>query len=205
MQCGNETGNLHEFLFSAYLNPPHINDLVYLHLSSQLCNIGCETKQLWDGNIHEVCILQHSRRCSMAKNQVATYFFLSYTTIKTKLDLFFIRTFWSTALNLLLTSLCIPHTTPTKKTQSNISLLDRHHGQLDPHFSSFYLLNQRPHQLFTCYRPHHELFRARGKCSAPVFLQSGRKFRNGKRAREKEGRKTTERCEARRGGEGTNG
>lgn len=72
-----------------------------------------------------------------------------------------------------------PH--PYQKIQSNISLLDRHHGQLAPHFSSFYLLNQRPHLLFTCYTPHHELFSARGKFTAPVFLQSGRKFRDGKR------------------------
>lgn len=100
------------------------------------------------------------------------------------------------------------HSTPNlyQKPQSNISLLDRHHGQLAPHFSSFYLLNQRPHLLFTCYRPHHELFSARGKFTAPVFLQSGRNsgMERSKKERERRKLRARERCEARRGGQGTN-
>lgn len=63
--------------------------------------------------------------------------------------------------------------THQKNPQSNISLLHGHHGQLARHFSSFYLLNQSPHLLFMCYRPCYELFNARGKFTAPVFLHTG--------------------------------
>jgi len=68
------------------------------------------------------------------------------------------------------TRLCVPL---TKIPQSNISLLHSHHGQLARHFSSFYLLNQSPHLLFMFYRPCYELFNARGKFTAPVFLHTG--------------------------------
>lgn len=169
--------------------------LFYLHLSSQLCNTGCETKQLWDGNIHEVCILQHSRLCSMGENQAVTFFFhtLKWKQNWTSSVLCASLELYDLLLGIHCSQITVPHPTPTKKTQSNISLLDRHHGQLAPHFSSFYLLNQRPHQLFTCYRPHYELFIARGKFSAPVFLQSGRKFRDGKRVSESVREKERER------------